>query len=145
MDLEYIIQNPGLEYITEMILFNLDFEDLKKCQNLNKSIKKTLEDPMFWLRKWRTQRWISKKNYNDWVEAFKLTKNTNVDANVRLYYYYSRTMPSVIFVARKNYVRRKSCLMQELYKKNHSKMKSCYIRFFIRNLYIKLCYEKFYE
>ena len=42
--MEYVIQNPGLEHITEMILFNLNFEGLKKCQNLNKSIKKTLEE-----------------------------------------------------------------------------------------------------
>ena len=85
--MEYVIQNPGLEHITEMILFNLNFEGLKKCQNLNKSIKKTLEDPMFWLRKWRTQRGLSKKNHNDWDTAIELTKNTIVDANDRLVFF----------------------------------------------------------
>ena len=83
--MEYVIQNPGLEHITEMILFNLDFEGLKKCQNLNKSIKKTLEDPMFWLRKWRTQRGLSKKNYDDWVKVIQLTKNTNAGTYIKLY------------------------------------------------------------
>ena len=90
--MEYVIQNPGLEHITEMILFNLNFEGLKKCQNLNKSIKKTLEDPKFWLRKWRTQRGLSKKNYNDW--EWDMTKNTIVDANDRLsfLFYYSNPL-----------------------------------------------------
>ena len=83
--MENVIQNPGLQHINEMILFNLDFEDMKNCQILNKSIKKTLENPMFWLRKWRTQRGLSKKNYDDWVKAIQLTKNTNVEANVELY------------------------------------------------------------
>ena len=68
-----------------MILFNLDFEDLKKCQLLNKSFKDILEDPMFWLRKWRMQKGLSKKNYDDWVKAIQLTKNTNVEVNVQLY------------------------------------------------------------
>ena len=100
--MEYVIQiqNQGLEHITEMILFNLNFEGLKKCQNLNKSIKKTLEDPKFWLRKWRTQRGLSKKNYNDWEwditpdKAIELTKNTIVDANDRLFFlfYYSNPL-----------------------------------------------------
>ena len=103
--MEYVIQNPGLEHITEMILFNLNFEGLKKCQNLNKSIKKTLEDPMFWLRKWRTQRGLSKKNYNDWEwditpdKAIELTKNTIVDANDRLFFlfYYSNPLANLNF------------------------------------------------
>ena len=83
--MENIIQNPGLQHITEMILFNLDFEALKKCQLLNKSFNDILEDPMFWLRKWRTQRGLSKKNHDDWVIAIKLTKNTNTEANIKLY------------------------------------------------------------
>ena len=83
--MENVIQNPGLQHITEMILFNLDFEDLKKCQPLNKSFKDILEDPMFWLRKWRIQRGLTKKNYNDWVKGIQLTKNRNAEANVKLY------------------------------------------------------------
>ena len=83
--MENVIQNPGLQHISELILFNLDFEDLQKCQLLNKSFKDILEDPIFWLRKWRTQRGLSKENYDDWVKAIKLTKNTNVEANMKLY------------------------------------------------------------
>ena len=36
--------------------------------------------------------------------------------------------------------------MQVLYKKNfHSMIKSCYARSFIRKMYIKSCYGKFFE
>ena len=83
--MESIIKNPGFQHITEMILFNLNIQAVKKCQLLNKSVKNILEGPMFWLRKWRMQRGLSKKNYDDWVRAIQLTKNTNVEANVQLY------------------------------------------------------------
>ena len=83
--MENVIQNPGLQHITEMILSNLNYESLQKCQIVNKSLEDLLGDPMFWLRKWRTQRGLSKENYDDWVKAIKLTRNTNVEANMKLY------------------------------------------------------------
>ena len=83
--MESVIQNPGLQHIAEMILLNLDFEDLKRCQLLNKFFKDVLESPMFWLRKWRTQRGLSKENNDDWVKAIQLTKNTNLEINLKLY------------------------------------------------------------
>ena len=83
--MENVIQNPGLQHISEMILSNLNYESLQKCQIVNKSLEDLLGDPMFWLRKWRTQRGLSKENYDDWVKAIKLTKNTNVEANMKLY------------------------------------------------------------
>ena len=83
--MDQIIQNPGLQHLTEMILSNLNYESLQKCQIVNKSLEDLLGDPMFWLRKWRTQRGLSKENYDDWVKAIKLTRNTNVEANMKLY------------------------------------------------------------
>ena len=83
--MENVIQNPGLQHITEMILSNLNYESLQKCQIVNKSLEDLLGDRMFWLRKWRTQRGLSKENYDDWVKAIKLTRNTNVEANMKLY------------------------------------------------------------
>ena len=49
--MEAIINNPGLQNITEMIFFNLNYDDLKACQFINRSTKQILEDPFFWLRK----------------------------------------------------------------------------------------------
>ena len=83
--MESIIQNPGLQLITETILFNLDFQALKKCQLLSKSFKEILDDPIFWLRKWRIKNGLSEKNYDDWIKAIQLTKNTNVEVNIKLY------------------------------------------------------------
>ena len=83
--MENIIQNPGLQHITEMILLDLDFEDLQTCQPLSKSCQEIIEDPMFWLRKLRAQRGLSEKNYNDWAKAIQSARNTNMETNVKLY------------------------------------------------------------
>ena len=83
--MENIIQNPGLQHITEMILLDLDFEDLQTCQPLSKSCQEIIENPMFWLRKLRAQRGLSEKNYNDWAKAIQSARNTNMETNVKLY------------------------------------------------------------
>ena len=84
--MENIIQNPGLQHITEMIFLNLDLEDLQTCKLLNKSCWDVLDNPMFWLRKLRTKRGLSEENYNDWAKAIQLIRNRNVEANVKLYF-----------------------------------------------------------
>ena len=43
--MEQILNNPGLQHITEMILSNLNYENLQKCQTVNKSLKDLLGDP----------------------------------------------------------------------------------------------------
>ena len=84
--MENIINNPGLQHITEKILINLEFPTLKTCSHLNKScINEVLANPLFLLRKLNSQRRLSQKNYTDWVKAIQLTKNTNVEANIKLY------------------------------------------------------------
>ena len=56
-----IVTNPGLQHIIEIIFLNLDFEDLQGCQLVNKSCKKILENPRFWLKKWRfNTSWIKR-------------------------------------------------------------------------------------
>ena len=35
--------------------------------------------PMFWLKKWRFNRGLSKKNQKDWIKALQMTKNTNIE------------------------------------------------------------------
>ena len=83
--MENIIQNPGLQHITEMIFLNLDLENLQTCQLLNKSCRDVLDNPMFWLKKLRMQKGLSEENHNDWTKAIQLTRNTNVEGNVKLY------------------------------------------------------------
>ena len=84
--MENIINNPGLQHITEKILINLDFPALKTCSHLNKScINEVLANPLFLLRKLNSLKRLSQKNYADWVKAIQLTKNTKVEANIKLY------------------------------------------------------------
>ena len=84
--MENIINNPGRQHITEKILINLDFQALKTCSHLNKAcINEVLANPRFLLRKLNSPRRLSQKNYADWVKAIQLTKNTNVEANIKLY------------------------------------------------------------
>ena len=83
--MDQIINNPGLQHIIEIIFFNLDFEDLMACQLVNKSIKNILKNQMFWLKKWRFNKGLSKTNQNNWIKALKMTKNTNLEKNVALY------------------------------------------------------------
>ena len=83
--LDQIVINPGLQHIIEMIFFNLDYKDLKKCNLINAAIKKILINPMFWLKKWRFNKGLSTKNQSDWIKALQMTKNTNFEKNVILY------------------------------------------------------------
>ena len=83
--MDQIVNTPGLQHIIEIIFFNLDFKDLMACQLVNKSLKQILENPMFWLKKWRFNRGLSKKNQNNWIKALQMTKNMNLENNVALY------------------------------------------------------------
>ena len=83
--MDQIINTPGLQHIIEMILFNLDFEDLMNCQLVNKAIKEILEKPMFWLKKWRFNRGLSKKNQLDWIKALQMTKDTSMRKSIAIY------------------------------------------------------------
>ena len=49
--MENIINNPGLQHLTEKILWNLNYEDMEACGLINRSCKQILEDPFFWLGK----------------------------------------------------------------------------------------------
>ena len=82
--METIIKNPGLQHITEKILFNLNYDDLKVCEIINQSTKQILDDPYFWLRK-LVQRRLSLKNQKDWKNAIELTKNSELEKYVLSY------------------------------------------------------------
>ena len=52
--MDQIINNPGLQHITENILLNLDFKNLQVCQSANKNFGQILaNNPVFWLKKFR--------------------------------------------------------------------------------------------
>ena len=87
-NMDYIINNPGLQNIIEKIFFNLDFHDLQACQLINKSSKEILDSPMFWLKKWKRNIGgiLSQKNNSDWKQAIqKIRGDTDLESNVRSY------------------------------------------------------------
>ena len=51
---EKILNTPGLQDIAEKIFGYLNVEDLENCQQINQSSKKILDNPMFWLKKFRS-------------------------------------------------------------------------------------------
>ena len=80
-----IVNNPGLQNITEKIFLNLNFENLMACQSINKSCKEILDYPMFWLKIWRLRQGLSPKNHSDWAKAIQMTQNTTLKGNVCSY------------------------------------------------------------
>ena len=83
--MDHIVNNPGLQNIMEIIILNLDFEDMQACQLINKSCKEILDNPMFWLKKWRFGQGLSQKNHSDWAKVIQKTRNTNLEENVHSY------------------------------------------------------------
>ena len=84
-EIEQIINNPCLQHIIENIFLNLNYKDLMACKLVNKSCKQILDNPMFWLKMWRSRRGLSKKNYAAWSNAIQITRGTNLEENVPLY------------------------------------------------------------
>ena len=79
-----IINNPGLQHLAEGIFCNLNYEDLKICEEINDSTKRMLANPFFWLQK-HIRSGLSKKNQDDWTEAIRLTNNTELERFVLSY------------------------------------------------------------
>ena len=52
--MEKILNNPGLVHLAENIFGNLADEDADVCRHINRSSKQILDNPMFWLRKFRS-------------------------------------------------------------------------------------------
>ena len=71
--MENIIRNPGLQHLAEKIFWNLDTEHLKICRLINLSCKQILENPLFWLKKFKN---LSKENQKDWIKILKEVKNS---------------------------------------------------------------------
>ena len=73
--MEIIINNLGLQHLAEKIFTNLDTEHLKICRLINLSCKQILENPLFWLKKFKN---LSKENEKDWIKILKEVKNLEV-------------------------------------------------------------------
>ena len=71
--MESIINNPGLQHLAEKIFWNLDTEQLKICEIINLSSKQMLENPKFWLKKFKN---LSKGNQKDWIKVINVVKNS---------------------------------------------------------------------
>ena len=76
--LEKMINNPGLHHIVEEIFLNLDFKSIVASKLVNKSFQDIVENPFFWLKKWRLRLGLSKENHKDWINTIKITKNTDL-------------------------------------------------------------------
>ena len=83
-NLENLVNIPGFQHLAENIFLSLNYDDLKSCQLLNRSSKRILDNPLFWLKKF-VQRGVSRKNEMDWLTAIKLTRNTKLETNVLFY------------------------------------------------------------
>ena len=71
--MEKIITNPGLQHLAENIFWNLDVEHLKICGLINQSCQQILDNPIFWLKKFRG---LSEENEKDWINVLKSLKNS---------------------------------------------------------------------
>ena len=81
--LEKILNNPGLVYLAENIFGNLTDEDVEICRHINQSSKQILDNPMFWLRKFKS---ISKANQRNWINVIQSLKNFEKIKAIILYF-----------------------------------------------------------
>ena len=82
--MEKIINNPGLQHLSEKIFWNLNYGDLQKCLTINQFCKEILESPLFWLKIF-IRRGISEQNQIDWYRAIQISKNTHMEEHVLNY------------------------------------------------------------
>ena len=68
--MENIINNSGLQHLTENIFLNLNYEDLKKCQLINQSASQILDNPIVWIKE-LFRKGLSKENHKAWMEAIQ--------------------------------------------------------------------------
>ena len=72
--MDRILNTPGLLHLAEKIFDNLADNHIEVCQNINESSKQILDDPIFWLRKFKS---LSKENRKNWMKDVILHKNSD--------------------------------------------------------------------
>ena len=80
--MENLINNPSLQHRVEKILSNLEVEDLKNFGLVSQSCQQIVNDPMFWLRKFRG---LSKENRQDCTKIIQSTNNSDYDKLILSY------------------------------------------------------------
>ena len=83
-EMEKILNNPGLQHLTEEIFLNLNSGHLKKCQIINQSSSQILEKPIFWIKK-LIRNGLSEENQNDWIKAIQSENNFEKKKNITAY------------------------------------------------------------
>ena len=68
--MDNVFKNYGFQHIAESILFNLDHEDLLKCERVDVIRKNYLKYPTFWLKKC-VQEGLPKESQNDIMKVIK--------------------------------------------------------------------------
>ena len=81
--METIINNPGLQHLTEKFFLNISVEELKICSQINQYWKQILENPLFWLKKFRS---LSLENRKHWREALTPLKNSSKENAIISYF-----------------------------------------------------------
>ena len=71
--LEKILNTPGLIHLAENIFDNLDHGDTNIYRNINQTSQKILDNPMFWLKKFRQ---LTKKNQKYWINVIQSMNNS---------------------------------------------------------------------
>ena len=80
--MDILTKTPGFHYVAENIFINLDFEDLENCSQVNKSWRKILNNPSFWLRKLIQFGVLENKEYqSSWKIVIQLQNQIFIDSN----------------------------------------------------------------
>ena len=81
--MDYITNNPGLQYITEEIFVNLNHENLLKCEKVNGIWNNVLSsNPTFWLKACVKKGLISGQDHEDWSKLIQTLKNVLLKKHV---------------------------------------------------------------
>ena len=75
--MEFILLNPGLQHITENILWNLKGQHLRKFAKVNQMTKKAIQNPYFALSKFEN---LSKHYHNEWLQLIR--SNTSLKKGI---------------------------------------------------------------
>ena len=72
--MDRIINNPGLNHLSEKIFKYLERDSLLQCRLVSKSWKNALDNPKFWLKKYLPKK-LPKESFLLWQKSIQKTKN----------------------------------------------------------------------